>query len=103
MGKVNGVALATISAGGLFLYAGIKGISVTGAIQDIVSGKSPATAIANQWTSSTVPGIPGSAPGEVPGTGSVPATGPAAPAGGNAGQYQAYAFSLFPQYGWGTD
>lgn len=103
MGKVNGVALGTISAGGLFLFAGIKGISVTGAIQDIVSGKSPVNAIANQWSAATAPGIPGSAPGEVPGAGSPPASGPAQPAGGSAGQYQAYAFSLFPQYGWGAD
>lgn len=50
---VNGKALGVTAAGALFLYAGIKGISITGAIQDIVTGKSPANALANQFAAAT--------------------------------------------------
>lgn len=39
---VNGPALASIGAGTLFAYAGIRGFSVPAAVQSIVSGKSPA-------------------------------------------------------------
>jgi hypothetical protein len=41
--KVNGIALGTMFVGSAFLYAGIKGYSITQAIQYIVSGKSPTT------------------------------------------------------------
>jgi cell wall-associated NlpC family hydrolase len=41
---VDGVALASIGIGSIFLYAGIKGYSIPSAIQAIVSGKSPTTA-----------------------------------------------------------
>jgi hypothetical protein len=41
---VKGTALGAIAAGSLFVYAGIKGKSITQAFQYIVSGKSPAGA-----------------------------------------------------------
>jgi hypothetical protein len=40
--KVNGVALAAVAAGGVFVYAGLKGYSLTQTIQQIVQGKTPA-------------------------------------------------------------
>ena len=42
--RIDGVALGSVAAGSVLLYAGIKGKSVPGAVQAIVSGKSPATA-----------------------------------------------------------
>ena len=42
MARVNGIALGSIAAGSVFLYAALKGISVTASIQAIISGKSPA-------------------------------------------------------------
>lgn len=50
---VNGPAVGITLAGVLFAVAGIKGLSVTGIIQDVVTGKNPKTAIANQFTSGT--------------------------------------------------
>jgi hypothetical protein len=41
--RIDGIALASIGAGALFLYAGIKGKSIPAALQAIVQGKSPAT------------------------------------------------------------
>lgn len=40
---VNGVALASVAAGSVFVYAGIKGFSILQAVQYVVQGKSPAT------------------------------------------------------------
>lgn len=39
---VNGPALASVLAGSVFLYAGIKGKSITQAVQYVIQGKSPA-------------------------------------------------------------
>lgn len=39
---INGVALGAVGAGGLFMYAAIKGYSVTHTLAIIISGKSPA-------------------------------------------------------------
>lgn len=41
---VNGTALASVLAGSIFLYAGIKGKSVSQAVQYVIQGKSPAQA-----------------------------------------------------------
>jgi len=87
---VNGFALASMSAGALFMYAGIKGISITGAVQDIVQGKNPKHAVASNQFNVTKP----SASPTASSGGSIPA---------NPSAYQQYAFSLFGQYGWGTD
>lgn len=40
---VNGVALASVATGSVFLYSGVKGFSIPQAVQYIVQGKSPAT------------------------------------------------------------
>jgi Phage tail lysozyme len=47
----KGYAIGLITAGTIFLYAGIKGKSIGSAIQNLVQGKSPlAGSTANQWT-----------------------------------------------------
>jgi resuscitation-promoting factor RpfB len=40
---ISGPAVASIGAGALFIYAGIKGQSVLKAIENVVSGKAPST------------------------------------------------------------
>jgi cell wall-associated NlpC family hydrolase len=40
--RINGLALGSVAAGSVFLFAGIKGYSVTQTLQVIVSGRSPA-------------------------------------------------------------
>ena len=42
--SVDAVGLGAIAAGSVFLYAGLKGISVTAALQSVVRGTSPASA-----------------------------------------------------------
>lgn len=38
---VNGVALASIGAGAIFLYAGVKGYSIPAALQNVIRGQAP--------------------------------------------------------------
>lgn len=64
---INGVAVAALGAGSLFVYAGIKGYSIPHAVQAIVRGQPPSTGgQANPISgpaSSTAPGTP--APGGI--------------------------------------
>jgi resuscitation-promoting factor RpfB len=99
---VNGIALGITGLGVVFMWAGIKGVSVTAVVQDVVTGKNPkALPQTNQIQSGSVSGALTSSTLN-PGVSS-----PVLPSGGNAGSsvssYQAYAFSLFPSFGWGTD
>lgn len=56
---IDGLALGTVAAGSLLVYAGLKGISVPSAIQAMISGHSPSTAApANQIN--TAPAAAGS-------------------------------------------
>ena len=90
LAKINGIAIALIGSGAISMWAGIKGMSITGVIQDIVQGKNPKDAVANQWQASSSGATTASA-------------SPVVSAAGTVGQYQAYAFSQFSKYGWGTD
>jgi Lysozyme like domain len=61
--RVNGTALAAIFAGAAFVWAGIKGYSVPQAIQNIVTGKTPATGqaeatLTGETGSATPSGVP---------------------------------------------
>lgn len=51
-GRIDGVALGAIGAGALFIYAGLRGVSVLKALQSIVRGQPP-------------PSSPGSSPSSV--------------------------------------
>lgn len=46
-GGINGIALGSIGAGGLFLYAAIANKSVVKTMEALVSGKSPSLVLAN--------------------------------------------------------
>jgi hypothetical protein len=84
----------------MFVYSGVKGVSILTAIQDIVTGKNPGTATAVNAVTPATPAASSPTPtGVSPNLGG----GTGASAGSSAATYQAYAFSLFPQYGWGTD
>lgn len=113
-GDVNIVAVAGVTTGVLFVYAGIKGKSFLATIQTVVKGQSPASVgVANPITGSYVTqplgtgtGLSGGGSTQI-GAISSGITGGPSPSGSGAGlspsQYQAYAFSLFPHYGWGAD
>lgn len=49
---INGVAVAAVGAGVVFVYSGVKGWSVLSTIQDVVAGKAPKESETNVLTSS---------------------------------------------------
>jgi cell wall-associated NlpC family hydrolase len=60
--RISGIALGSIAAGTVFVFAGIKGYSVAQTLQVIISGKDPrqqAQANPIGGTPLTAPGIPG--------------------------------------------
>lgn len=74
--RVDGIALAAIGAGSLFMYAGIKDKSVLSAIDDVIKGRSPATATsAGAGLGGTTAATGGSVGGSGPGAGDAPASG----------------------------
>jgi hypothetical protein len=62
--KLNGVALGTMLAGGVFLYAGIKGYSIPQTVQAVITGKKPAGQA--QVTSIQTPVTPSAGSGSSP-------------------------------------
>lgn len=106
MAQVNGIALAGLAAGTLFVYSGVKGKSITQALQAVIQGKNPGgTAQANPITGSgstdagaalqsdlnTNTAIPGITVGGPPG----------ATAGGSPSANKALGLLLATAYGWG--
>jgi hypothetical protein len=60
--RIDGIALAAIGAGSLFLYSGIRGKSISSEIQGLIRGKAlSAAAAANPITSPSAAGAAGSA------------------------------------------
>jgi hypothetical protein len=92
--SVDAVGLGSVAFGAVFLYAGIKGISVGAALTSIVRGTSPATLpVTKPITITTQTAAPATA------AASPPVSGLAAPtaSGGQAALQQAAAL-----YGWGS-
>lgn len=59
-GGIDGLALGSIAAGGLFLYAAVQGKSLLSTVQSLVQGKSPSTAAAaNPVTVTAAPAAAG--------------------------------------------
>lgn len=71
MSDSKGLGITMVAVGGLFMFAGIRGLSVTGAISDIVQGKNPKTALANQWQAAA-----SSSTTATPAAGATPSSGP---------------------------
>lgn len=68
-GRVDGISAGMIAAGGLLVYAGVKGISIPDEITKLIQGQSPAGALKTHPISGTpdVGPPPGSVPGGEPG------------------------------------
>jgi hypothetical protein len=92
--KTDGVAVASMGAGVLFIFAGVKGYSIPQTLQYLVSGKSPLT-----QTQST-PITPASDTLTSPAGGSITSTG-GQPSGTDA-QNKALAQKMAVGYGWST-
>jgi hypothetical protein len=99
--QVNGIALAGLAAGTLFLYSGIKGKSITQALQAVIQGKNPGgTAQANPISGAAVQGSLASGQ-SIPGvTVGIPA-GIASAGGGSPAANKALGLLMATAYGWG--
>jgi hypothetical protein len=104
--SINGVALAGIAGGSLLLYSAIKGTSILATIPALIQGKSPASVpMTNPINAGALGGISTPAINSATGLPISPAvlgTTGSGSAGSSVAQYQAYAFSLFPQFGWNS-
>jgi resuscitation-promoting factor RpfB len=92
------------AGGGVLVWSGLKNKSVSSVFRQLAGGDSPASASsaglgvsgvsapATTVSGSNATALTGINPGGSPGT-----------AGTTVAQYQQYAFSLFPSYGWGAD
>lgn len=65
--KVDGVALAAVAAGAIFLYSGVKGVSVLKSLQNFVRGQAPGTGQAAVNFNPAVGGIYPTPSGAAPG------------------------------------
>lgn len=73
--QIDGIALGCIAAGGIFVYAGVRGKSLPSIITGFIQGTSPAAAAnANQITDQTQTASPGSAGGTAEGTSGTPSS-----------------------------
>ena len=90
-----------MAAGALFLYAGIKGKSITKSLQAVISGKSPAASgTANPITAATPAAPIGTTPNNA---GAAPPAGtPAGDLTGSARANRALGRLMAAAYGWGT-
>jgi hypothetical protein len=69
-GRLDGVALGAIGAGAVFLYAGLRGVSVLKALQNVVRGQAPPAGSSSSSASSpTFLGLPGVTAGGLPARG----------------------------------
>lgn len=92
---VKGISVAYCAVGGIILFSGIKGATLSDTAKGILTG--------NLSSIQTTQGIKITNSSSGGGSGS-PSSGGGTPAklsGGSAGQLQQYAFSLFSKYGWG--
>lgn len=68
-GGVDGLGLASASAGALFLYAAVRGKSVLGSVQALIKGKAPASAPQANPITGSGGGTTGTGAGGSPGPG----------------------------------
>ena len=63
--KVNGIAVASIGVGALFVYSGIKGWSILAAVGDIITGKTPADNTNQYRLAANASGTPGTTSSDI--------------------------------------
>jgi hypothetical protein len=100
-GGISGVGIAAVFAGGILVWSGVKGFSVSGVFRDLISGKQPAKL--QQTTPVTAGGLfSGLNPINL--LSSTSTTGSTATGGvsGTAAQNKALAQRMAAQYGWDT-
>lgn len=68
-GRIDGVALGAIGAGALFIYAGLRGVSVLKALQAITRGQAPPSGSSSSSSSAVFLGVPGVTAAGLPGVG----------------------------------
>lgn len=99
-GGISGVGVAAVFAGGILVWSGVKGVSVSGLTRDLIAGKSPSNL---QQTSKV--SIGGLITGVIPGihlTGT-PVTPTNAGVGGNEAQNKALGQRMAAAIGWTGD
>jgi hypothetical protein len=92
--KVDGVAVASMSVGVLFVYAGVKGYSIPQTVQSLVSGKSPAGQAQTTPVGTPVVTLTSPAGGSITSKGGNPS--------GTDAQNQALGRKMAVAYGWST-
>ena len=96
--------LLLAAGGGVMVWSGLKGKSVSSALRQLAGGDSPTGAksagLGISGVTPTAASVSGTAATNM--TGINPGGSPGV-AGTTVAQYHAYAFSLFPSYGWGAD
>lgn len=98
--SLDGVALASIGAGALFLYAGIRGKSIPAALQAIVQGKSPASVPQSAPISETSGDQTGAAAGTSVSGVNIPAGIAAGTTGGSNSANKILGELMAAGYGW---
>lgn len=98
--RIDGIALASIGAGALFLYAGVKGKSIPAALQAIVQGKSPSTAPQSAPISQTSGNETGAAAGGTISGVDIPASQAAGSTGGSPAANKILGEFMAAGYGW---
>lgn len=93
LGGVSGTAVAATAAGGILLWSGIKGASVTGSLRSLVSGKAPSGTETTPLTAVTAASTGLNSPGAA-------AVGTSYAGGASATAYKAYAATLLALHGW---
>lgn len=68
-GRIDGVALGAVGAGALFIYAGLRGVSVLKALQSITRGQAPPQGPGPGAGSAVFLGAPGIGAAGLPGVG----------------------------------
>jgi hypothetical protein len=99
---ISGVGIAAVFAGGILVWSGVKGYSVSGVFRDLISGKPPQNL--QQTTPVTSSGIFGGLlgglnPTKLLGANVTPVGGGV---GGTAAQNKALGQKMAASYGWGS-
>jgi hypothetical protein len=99
-GRIDGIALASIGAGAVFLYAGIRGKSILAALQAIVQGKSPSTAAQSAPIAQTSGDETGASTGATISGVNIPASVAAGSAGNSVAANKILGQFMAAGYGW---